>query len=328
MTRGQKPAPAAIHRKGIDIQMKKIIGIMLICVLLGSIKNTAAAEDAIPAEWNLRISFTPAYHAGFTTIPLEQGNFKNIAYLDVENVTIDIDGTGMRLEDALREGYVSVDDLISDARQDASLGLCHEEAKSKNGLTEFTYHYGEFNLRYIYDLYETPKDGQRLIADFLIYEARSEPHFLPVDEKTQDFIDYEDWGLDFEISRLDSSGITIQCSQSGGQQIGKLNAGVPVLSRKDPDTLALEQVQPLTEEGQPVPFTGNKHWEPAPDGFLTMGGTKELSYDFARLYGQLPAGDYVLSLQIVDLYDEGEVHPLMRNYHDEQWYDIEFTIYR
>jgi len=54
--------------------------------------------------------------------------------------------------------------------------------------------------------------------------------------------------------------------------------------------------------------------------------TKELSFDFARLYGQLPAGDYVLSLQIVDLYDEEKAHLLMRNYHDEQWYDIEFTI--
>ncbi len=309
--------------------MKKIIGIFLICILLGSIKNTAAAQAAIPeelAERNLRISFTPAYHSGFTTIPLEQGNFKSIAYLDIENVTIDIDGTSMKLEDALREGYTSVDELIADARQDASQGLCHEAAESKNGLTEFTYHYGEFTLRYIYDLYETPNGRQRLITDFLIYEARSEPHFLPLDEQTGDFIDYEDWGLRFEISRLDPSGITIQCSQSGGQQIGELNAGVPVLSRKDPNTLALEQVQPLTEEGQPVPFTGNKHWEPDPEGFLTMGGTKKLSFDFGQLYGKLPAGDYVLSLQIVDLYDEEDVHPLMRNYHDEQWYHIEFTI--
>lgn len=310
--------------------MKKIIGIILICILLGSI-NTAAAEAAIPegpAQRNLRISFTPAYHSGFTTIPLEQGNFKSITYLDIENVTIDIDGTSMKLEDALREGRTSVDELIADARQDASLGLCHEVAESKNGLTEFTYHYGEFNLRYIYDLYETPKDGQRLITDFLIYEARSEPQFLPVDAQTGDFIDYEDWGLRFEISDLNPSGITITCCQSGGQQIGELNVGGVILSKKDPNTQALEQVQPLTEEAQPVPFTGSKHWSPNPEGFLNMGGTTELSFDFARLYGQLPAGDYVLSLQIVDLYDEEDVHPLMRNYHDEQWYDIEFTIRR
>jgi len=310
--------------------MKKIIGVILICLLLGAV-NTAAAQAAIPeepAQRNLRISFTPAYHSGFTTIPLEQGNFRSIAYLDVENVTIDIDGTVMKLEDALREGRTSVEELIADARQDASQGLCHEAAVSKNGLTEFTYHYGEFNLRYIYDLYETPDGGQHLIADFLIYEARSEPQFLPVDANTGDFIDYEDWGLDFEISRIDFSGITITCRQSGGQQLGALNAGGVILSKKDPNTQALEQVQPLTEEAQPIPYAGSRHWDPNPEGCLTMGGTKELSFDFAGLYGQLPTGDYVLSLQIVDLYDEEDVHPLMRNYHDEQWYDIEFTIGR
>lgn len=319
--------------------MKKLTGIVLICVLLisvffagkrlGSMEGTAPVAEGIPeapAERNLRISVTPDHNAGFTAIPLEQSNYRSIAYLAVNDVTIEIDGTAMKLEDALLEGYISVDEMIAYARKDAGMGFCREGAASKNGLTEFTYRYGDFNLRYIYDLYETPDGKQHLITDFLIYDSRSEPHFLPVDEQTGEPIDYEDWGLRFEISKLGPSGITIKCSQSGGQQIGALHVGAFMLSKKDPNALGLEQVQPLTEEGEIVPFTGNEQWNSDPDGFLTMGGTKELSFDLTQLYGQLPAGDYVLSLQIVDLYDEEEVSPLLRNYYDEQWYDMEFAI--
>lgn len=99
-----------------------------------------------------------------------------------------------------------------------------------------------------------------------------------------------------------------------------------MLFKRDPNTLALERVQPLTGEGEIIPFTGIKQWSQDPDGFLTMGGTREMSFDFLQLFGQLTAGDYVISLQIVDCYDEEKVPPLMRNFHDEQWYDIEFTI--
>lgn len=303
--------------------MKRTIGIVLVCILLisafflgkhfGSAAKAAAPED--PAGQNLRISITSDYDAGFTSIPLTQGNHREITCLNVSNVIIDIDGTGMKLEDALLEGYISADGMIARARQDASLGFCRETAKSKNGLTEFTYHYPEFNLHYVYDLYETPDGRQHLITDFMIYDARSEPHFLYTFDETGNPIDYEDWGLRFEISSLDSSGITIKCSQSGGQQIGVLHAGAPTLFRKDPNTLALGQVQPLTEDGEPDAFTE-----------ITMGGTTDLSFDFAGQYGKLPAGDYVLSLQIVDWYNEEDVPPLTRNYHDEQWYDMEFTI--
>lgn len=127
------------------------------------------ADATLPEEStdrNLRISITSRVNAGFTTIPLEQGNYKSIQYLGVDNVTIDIDGAAMQLEDALQNGYISVDEMIAYARQNAALGLCRETAKSENGLTEFTFRYPEFYLRYIYDLYETPNNGQRLITDF------------------------------------------------------------------------------------------------------------------------------------------------------------------
>lgn len=328
-----------IRSRSKEEKMKRVIGIVLICVLLigvffagqriGSMDSSAPETEATipeePSERNLRISVTDDLDGGYTTIPLEQGNYKDITYLRVTNVTIDISGTIMKLEDALQEGYISVDELIAYARQDASLGFCREAAKTKNGLTEFTYYYGDFDLRYVYDVYETPNGRKHLITDILIHDVRSEPIFRPVDEDTGEFIDYEDWGLEFEVIKQDPSGITILCSQSGGQQIGTLNVGTPMLYRKNPNALASERVEPLTEEGEVV-FNESEQWVPNPNGFLTMGGETELSFDFVGLFGTLPAGDYELVLQIVDLYDEEDVPPLSRNFYDEQWYSIEFSI--
>lgn len=321
--------------------MKKVIPCVLICIFLicvfflgkslGSAENTTAGiEVAIPeesAEQSLRISANIDKNEGFKVISLEQGNYQEISYLNLINVSIEIDGTTMQLEDALLEGFTSVDELIAHARKDAANGLCGESSKSENGLTEFKYHYPEFTIRYIYDLYETPDGRQHLIADFLIYGVGSDPQFMhAADEQTGRPIDYEDWGLDFEIKHLTSSSITIQCSQSGGQQIGKLNAGGIVLYRKNPNTDELEYVDPLSEEGNNAVFAGGKNWEPNPDDFLTMGGTKELSFNLQQLYGLLTDGEYELGLHIVDWYNKEDVHSLMRNYYDTQWYAIEFTI--
>ena len=321
--------------------MKKVIDGVLICILMISMfflgKNNSSMEGATPltevgiagdtAEQNMRISAITDKNADFTIIPLEQGNFQEITYLDVNNVTINIDGTNMKLEDALLKGYVSVDEIIASARKDTHNGLCTEVAKSKNGLTEFRYHYQEFTLCYRYDLYETPDGKSHLITDFLICGIGSNPRFLPeIDAEDDEPIDYEDWGLYFEVSQVDPSSITINCAQVGGQQVGELNIGGILLFKQNPNTQELEQVQPLSEEDDFSIFTKLESWKPNPDKFLTMGGIKELSLNFAEMYGELSAGDYEISLQIVDWYNKEDIHPLLQNYYDAQWYAIEFNI--
>lgn len=301
--------------------MRKIFAMMLLCAaLMGVLFPGARAEGSEADQRHLRISATVNADAGFTNIPLEQGNYKELSLLNLENVTIDLDGAALTLEDALREGRVTPEQLVAWARLDASQGLCNEVAKSKNSLTEFTYRYPKYGytLRSIYDLFEAPNGRQYLIADVTIYAASTEPRYsLPVDEQTGCTIDYEDWGLDFEISQVDRTGLTIACTQSGGQQLGTLEVQTQWLERKNPDTLAWENV----EEAQ----TGTA-WAPPANGPLTMGGTSSLFFDFAEPFGSLPAGDYRLTVEIADHYNEAEVHPLMRNYRDVQWYTIEFTI--
>lgn len=301
--------------------MRKIFAMMLLCAaLMGVLFPGARAEGSEADQRHLRISATVNADAGFTKIPLEQGNYRELSLLNLENVTIDLDGAALTLEDALREGRVTPEQLVAWARLDASEGLCNEVAKSKNSLTEFTYRYPKFGytLRSIYDLFEAPNGRQYLIADVTIYAASTEPRYsLPVDEQTGCTIDFEDWGLDFEISQVDRTGLTIACTQSGGQQLGTLEVQTQRLERKNPDTLAWENV----EEAQ----TGTP-WAPPANGLLTMGGTSSLFFDFAGPFGSLPAGDYMLTVEIADHYNEAEVHPLMRNYRDVQWYTIEFTI--
>lgn len=301
--------------------MKKIFAMLLICAaLMGVLFPGARAEGSEADQRHLRISATVNADAGFINIPLEQGNYKELSLLNLENVTIDLDGTTLTLEDALREGRVTAEQLVAWARLDASQGLCSEVAKSKNSLTEFTYRYPKFGytLRSIYDLFEAPNGRQYLIADVSIYAASTEPRYsLPADEQTGCTIDFEDWGLDFEISEVGSTGLRVICTQSGGQQLGTLEVESYWLGRKAPDALGWENV----EEAQT-----DSAWAPPANGLLTMGGTSSLFFDFAGPFGSLPAGDYMLTVEIADHYDEAEVHPLTRNYRDIQWYCIEFTI--
>lgn len=318
--------------------MKKAVGVVLGCLLLAGafllgryvgVRESDALGAADSGQQNLRISFTADYgmDAHFTTISLEQGNYPDVTYLGMHDVTLDVDGTEMPLEDALQKGKVSVEELVAYARQDAAQGFCQERWKSENGLAVFTYYYGDFNVRCVYDVYETPANGKKLITDFLIYESRSEPTFSPVDSETGEALDKEDWGLNFAVTQADSSGVTIACTQSGGQQMGQLNCGGYLLYRKNADTQELDTVPTLYDQNPPIAFfTTVEDWDPDPDGFLTMNGKTELSFDFTQIYGVLPAGEYVLALQVVDCYNPSDVPPLMRNYQDAQWYDIAFSI--
>ena len=295
------------------ITMKNVFARISLCILLIFACFLGTVAGTVPEKASLRIAVTPEYGSGYTKIPLPQSKFKEVTLWDIADITIDIDGTTRKLADALQDGSVTVEQLIADARQDADQGYCHEKATSKNGLTEFTYYYGDFRLHYVYDIYETPDGKQHLIADFSIIESHSDvvSYRYSYDENGN-CIDFEDWGLTFTISQADDV-ITVVCTQSGGQQFGNLQFSEAFLEKKNPST---------------------QQWEALEDNFtpgcigtaLTMGGTTELTFDVAEKGEPLPAGDYSLAMQFTDCYDPEEMPSLMRKYHDRQWYTVEFTI--
>ena len=315
--------------------MKKAIGILLVCLLvlsafflgrsLGS--GETATEDGL-SKRNLRLSATTDRNEPDKVIPLEQGNFPEAHYWSVKDVTVQLDGTRVPLEDALCEGLVTVDDVIASAREDAAVGRCKESSQSKNGLAVFRYHYPAFNLQSLYDIYETPDGWRHRITDFGVYGIGRDPGYsIGWDEETGDPIDYEDWGLTFTVTQLSPSGVTLECAQSGGQQFGKLNVAGLMLSRKNPDTQDWERVEPLDASIGADIYKAYSEITPKPEDDLAMGGTKELTYDLEAMFGRLTAGEYEISLKIVDCYDEADVPPLSRNFYDIQWYTVgEFTV--
>lgn len=277
-------------------------------------ESSTAAESP---TWNLLLHATVDKEYGMTSIPVEQPgwNHSKITYLGVSNVTIDIDGMPVKLEDAIGEGYVSFDQILSYARLDASMGFCKEISESENGLAKFTYRYPEFDLMYIYDIFEAPSGKQHLISEFGICASGRSPSFLYMDDETGKPIDYENWGLTFEVSEKSPTNIQIKCTQSGGQQVGNLIVNYYNLYKKNAD--AEEFMNPLVDDSQGLSHLGNA---------INMENTTDIFIDFSHLYGELSAGGYVLYLAIEDQYSKEDLHPLMRNFHDEQFFGIGFTI--
>lgn len=259
--------------------------------------------------------------AGLTTISAEQSgknHADNITYLGISDVSIDIDGKTWELEDAIHAGTISVDEMIFYVRSDAKNGFCEETAKSNNGLARFTYRYPEFDIIYIYDIYETPDQKQHIISEFAICAPDRSPSFLYVDEESGKPIDYEDWGLIFEVVQMNGSEITLKCTQQGGQQIGKLIVEYYDLYKINTEDKTETHIEPLIDDFSGE-FNTNSH--------VVMEGTTDIVLDLSEKYGKLSDGDYIIYFTVKDQYNEGDTHSLMRNYYDRQRFGVPFAIY-
>ena len=306
--------------------MKRAFGtitaiLLLLCAFSLGATVFAADDDtgikATPPEKlagrNLKISVLNYTFNGGETIALNGGNYASVTLYNLSDVTIDLGEETVALRDALEKNKISGDELVALARLDAAQGVCNETAKSRNGLTEFTYHYPEFSLHYVYDVYETPDGKQHLIKDLSLYGAKNTPVYAYTFDADGQPIDYEDWGLEFRISEVNSKGMRLTCSQSGGQQLGTLSLELALLSKAGTDQY--EPIDPIIPKG-----------ETAAASEINMGGITEISFDFEKTYGVLPAGDYALDFQIADRYEKDALSALTRKYHDTQWYSIAFTI--
>lgn len=286
--------------------------LLIFACFLGTAAGTAP-EEAPKQTLPITVTLNHAIDAGHIVIPLTHGNYDEVSYVGISDVTIDIDGTTRKLADALQDGSITVDQLIADARQDAVLGFCREGVTSKNGLAEFTYYYGDYRLHYVYDVYETPDGRKHLIKDFSIYNSYRAPvNFGYHYDEEGNPLDYEDWGLTFQVSKVDSAALTVVCTQSGGQQFGTLQLNEIYLRKINPDTLEWESLE-------------DDYTRACEGTDLTMGGTTELTLEFTEAHA-LPAGDYCIVMQFLDCYNPEDVPSLMRNYYDKQWYTVEFTV--
>ena len=259
----------------------------------------------------LRIDLTVDDNAQFTNIMPEQlgGNFDNkITYLDVRNVSIEINGAFYHLEDAIREGDISVEEIFAFARIDARNGFCEEKTHTHNGLTHFIYRYPLFDLRLTYDVYSTPDGMEHLINELYVCKNAYSlaTTYYPLDR--------EDWGLDFSVLGLTSNTITLACTQSDGQQLG--NLVVEYYHIRDAETgnmISQKAGTTQADSGQPQTV-------------ISENSTSVITIDWSETYGELPEGSYIMRLKIADIFKPEQVHPLMQDFYDLQGYDIPFVI--
>lgn len=275
---------------------------------------TDAAEDIVHAEDDVPALNLTVTRVGNTDSqifsPEELGNNFNqgMSYCGVTDVSISLNSGDERLEDALRNGDITEEEIFFRARQDARDGRCQETFETQHGVTFYNYHYPDYDLWLVYDVFNSPNGKAYPVSQLIVLRTtpdyRIRPSCLFTDPETGAFVNREDWGLTFELSDITSHSATVTCTQSGGQQIGQLEVRCYTLH---PDTKGI--INPPKFETE-----------------IAMDGTCQFSVDWSETYGDLPSGTYRLYLWVYDIYDESQLHPLMDDFQDWQVLDVELII--
>lgn len=305
-----------------------IIGLILAAVLLLGIgfavgRNevqasvpdaTDAAEDIVHSEDDVPALNLTVTRVGNTDSqifsPEELGNNFNqgMSYWGVTDVSISLNSGDERLKDALKNGDITEEEIFFRARQDARDGRCQETFETQHGVTFYNYHYPDYDLWLVYDVFNSPNGKAYPVSQLIVFRTTPDYHLHPscafTDPETGGFVNREDWGLTFELSDITSHSATVTCTQSGGQQIGQLEVRCYTLH---PDTKGI--INPPKFETE-----------------IAMDGTCQFSVDWSETYGDLPSGTYRLYLWVYDIYDESQLHPLMDDFQDWQVLDVELII--
>ncbi len=246
-------------------------------------------------------------------LPTAEPEDKNytVSYYLVEDVTIEVEGKRVPLENALSEGTVTVDEIIADIRADAASGVCEEKFDSNQGVSQFTYTYPDVAFIYTCDVLEAPDGRQHPIRRFTVL-APGDGHgisYAYFDHSTPFVytLDREAWGLEFQTVSADAHKLTLKVTQSGGQQFGKLVVlDYAIVTPEMEAVSGWEGIESVHE--------------------IEMAGSCEMTFDWTDFCEPLSAGDYYLCIHISDQYDPSDVHPLARNFYDRQRYFIPFQV--
>lgn len=270
-------------------------------------------------ETDLRLTVTVDEEASFKEFTEENlgGNFNKLTYFELSDVSIQIGRKTMKLEEAVRDGLVSVEQVVAQAKEDARNNECFMKYDNILGLSTFRYVYpNQYDIRVIYDVFECSDGTQYHLNDFMITapgrSANLSPNLRAVevrDNGEEMNLLYEDWGLEFTVAEVSPTSIILNYTQSGGMVTGDLS--MKWIHIFDADHYMLEE---------------KTEWSLAPIPMQLNTSTGALTLNWEQMYGELPPGDYTLYLYIYDTYNESDVHPLIQNYCDGQYFPIVFTI--
>ena len=117
---------------------------------------------------------------------------------------------------------------------------------------------------------------------------------------------FPDWGLTLSVKDVSESGLTLVCTQSGGELIGELHTG------SDYKLIVLK------EAWEDVPIIIEDYGWNMLAYMVAKNGVTEFEYDWEWLYGKLPAGTYRMVKGFTQFREAGD--------YDDFAYWIEFEI--
>lgn len=272
--------------------------------------TTAPSSGSTP--W-LDISCTydrDLFMSAFYTVP---GTEQSVECSHLDDIRIRLDGEYIPVEEAVNQKRISPELIFAYARLDASEGNCQQEYLSYLGVAHFFYYYPEYAIDAVFDVKETPDGKQHLISGVHITHPQHvntdlQSYFYPGENFLP--LDTEDWGIIFEVISASPTGITLRCTQAGGQHIGQLKFTNFMLDLQTPkvDNLRTWCAENLT------------------DLSIENDGVTDLVIDWQAAYGEIPSGEHRIRFTLTDIYDPDSVHPLMVNFKDHQDYFLTFTI--
>lgn len=272
---------------------------------------TAPEKLAVSGNQSLRMEAEAEDGAEHTAIfPAGSGSDcrTELHYVDVRDVRVEVDGTVYYLEDAMREERISLEQIYAYSRIDARFGSCETFTKVRNGLTFLVFRYPEYELRFTYDYDSLPDGEHRLVNELYISKNRYDVN------SGDNRVVQEDWGVTFEVREVNSSSITLRCTQSGGQQLGEL-------------VVDLFFIDSVREEASLPRLDGDTDIDSyQPRTIISRDTVSEITLDWTEIYGELSPGDYLMSLRVKDAYDPADTHPVMSKFESRQSYTIAFAV--
>lgn len=116
--------------------------------------------------------------------------------------------------------------------------------------------------------------------------------------------DRDDWGVSFEVLEAAPTHLTVRCTQSGGENTGRLRLGEGLVRGSF--------------------FMEDPYVDPSEEVFIENSGVTEFTIPWPEAWGPLPAGEYVYEFYLRDTYKD--MPESMQDDAKQQEYSIPFTI--
>lgn len=246
------------------------------------------------------------------TVP---GTERSVSVGYLKDVTVVIDGQPVALQEAIEQGLLMPEEIAAYARLDAIDGYCKLSVESEKGLATFCYRYPQFTVEAVDDILESPDGKQHHIQRIGIY-APGWNENISVAYYGDDGqpLAKEVWGITLALEDVHSTGATLVATQSGeGQQVGVLLLESFCIYCVDTGEFVHKQDDTI----------GNAI---AGEVSVERNTTERVALDWSETLGELPAGNYIMEVMVLDYFDRSTVHPLIVKYQYSQSHRMEFTI--